>query len=437
MHIFRRLLKWFVILIIIVLVFGVAFLRPLQEAPDSKQFVLSDYIREQAPRDSLPLKVGWAEATILGESQVSLAGYGPRDTWHEVLDTPKVKVFALERGELKALIFSIDLLIFPPELAERLKRQYQEEYLLYFTATHTHNGMGGWLKGAAAYFLAGSYDISLMQHLELQTKKAVVASISQTKNAHISYLKIAAPAHCRHRLDAEAYRDVYIRMLIFEQEEVGQRAALITYAAHNTTLKSRSPILSGDYAAVLTQKLLTKKYFDFVAFAAGAVGSHGPKTYEAVTHLEARKQMGEALADTIITNLPKVERIAHATLAYSQQPLQIACAPRLLGRWQLRPQVFNLLLQEPKPYIQALQIGKILLMGMPCDFSGELIPDIEQYLETPRELIITSFNGAYIGYVAHDRHYDLKKPEVREMNWGGRGLGNYFTDIAVQMIENF
>ena len=83
-----------------------------------------------------------------------------------------------------------------------------------------------------------------------------------------------------------------------------------------------------------------------------------------------------------------------------------------------------------------LQLGNILLIGTPCDFSGELaVPLYEFARQRGLELIITSFNGGYIGYITDDKWYDLEKYETKTMNWYGPGNGRYFTEIIKKLIE--
>jgi hypothetical protein len=61
-----------------------------------------------------------------------------------------------------------------------------------------------------------------------------------------------------------------------------------------------------------------------------------------------------------------------------------------------------------------IKIGKIVFAGTPSDFSGELIPEIE-YVAEPNgiNVIPTSFNGGYVGYITKDKWYDLH--EIRNI----------------------
>ncbi|HCX76055.1 MAG TPA: alkaline ceramidase, partial [Algoriphagus sp.] len=50
-------------------------------------------------------------------------------------------------------------------------------------------------------------------------------------------------------------------------------------------------------------------------------------------------------------------------------------------------------------------------------------------------LIITTFNGGYIGYITPDELYDEHFHEVREMNWYGPGNGQYFDELITRIIQ--
>ena len=102
---------------------------------------------------------------------------------------------------------------------------------------------------------------------------------------------------------------------------------------------------------------------------------------------------------------------------------------------RFRPWEFNSLSEQTPHYISILKIGNIVFVGTPCDFSGELIPDIE-FVTDPLgiNLIATSFNGGYIGYITKDKWYDLHEYETFIMNWFGPNNGAYFVELIQQLI---
>ena len=55
--------------------------------------------------------------------------------------------------------------------------------------------------------------------------------------------------------------------------------------------------------------------------------------------------------------------------------------------------------------------------------------------EKELNLIITSFNGGYIGYITPDELYDEHFHEVRGTNWYGPGNGRYFDEMITAIIR--
>jgi len=102
----------------------------------------------------------------------------------------------------------------------------------------------------------------------------------------------------------------------------------------------------------------------------------------------------------------------------------------------LRPYLFKWAFGNYPHYVSVMVLGETLLIGMPCDFSGELaVPLYEKARALGYQLIITSFNGDYAGYVIKDEWYDLPKYEARTMSWYGPYAGQYFTEIINRIIS--
>jgi len=88
--------------------------------------------------------------------------------------------------------------------------------------------------------------------------------------------------------------------------------------------------------------------------------------------------------------------------------------------------------------ITSMRMGNLLFIGVPCDFSGELVAPLEKYAnDRGIELIITSFNGGYAGYVTKDEWYDFNKYETRTMNWYGHEIGKYMSVAITKIIDGY
>ena len=105
---------------------------------------------------------------------------------------------------------------------------------------------------------------------------------------------------------------------------------------------------------------------------------------------------------------------------------------RIFSWLAVRSWVFYRLYGKYQPFISVCKLSNILILGVPCDFSGELSKEIKSKVITP--LIISGFNGQYIGYVTPDKYYQIDDYETRTMNWFGYGNGSYFLDIIEKIF---
>jgi neutral ceramidase len=102
----------------------------------------------------------------------------------------------------------------------------------------------------------------------------------------------------------------------------------------------------------------------------------------------------------------------------------------------VRPWLFRTFFGEYPSTLTALRIGPVVMLGTPCDFSGELSPAIDSAAaKLGLRSIITSFNGGYIGYITRDEFYDRDHYETQIMNWFGPGNGAYLSEDMIKMMS--
>ncbi|MGK0138130.1 MAG: neutral ceramidase [Algoriphagus sp.] len=131
------------------------------------------------------------------------------------------------------------------------------------------------------------------------------------------------------------------------------------------------------------------------------------------------------------------QRLSQPSIYSIQLPLPLRKAsPRILKNWALRPWVFKWLFGESPAFIKVLSIGNTLMIGLPCDFSGELMEDLDRYAQSKGlNLIVTSFNGTYAGYITADKHFDFENYETFTMNWFGPYNGAYFSEVVRDIVD--
>ncbi|MFD2515267.1 neutral/alkaline non-lysosomal ceramidase N-terminal domain-containing protein [Pontibacter locisalis] len=385
------------------------------------------------------LQVGWAKVNITPPVGTPLAGYGKRRgmRYAAVHDSAWVRTFAFDNGTNKAYFVSLDMLIAPMSVAAELERQYAKSGIkpeqVYLSATHTHTSFGGWGKKMAGRIMAGKYDKKLVT----QTAQHIIKSIEQARAdlrpAKIGYGSANGAAFVRNRLTGtQAERDTTIRFLKFARPD-GSRAILCTFSAHPTILPSMQPVLSGDYPGILVQELET--VYDFAAFSAGAVGSHSSVYNEG--SFESVAEVGQSIASTIVEEALNVQTAYTSSLLSSRVPLYLPDPQWRVGEdKKLSPALFYTFFGRYDTYINRLQIGNTILLGVPADFSGELVPALEaQAHQQNSNLMLTGFNGSYMGYVIPDKHYQLKKYEARAMNFYGPYSGSYMSYILSLILD--
>jgi hypothetical protein len=75
------------------------------------------------------------------------------------------------------------------------------------------------------------------------------------------------------------------------------------------------------------------------------------------------------------------------------------------------------------------------MLGTPCDFSGEFNASLDSLAHrTGVQVIVTSFNGGYIGYLTPGKYYEIDHYETRLMNWYARGTGDYVRECLEKLI---
>jgi len=50
-------------------------------------------------------------------------------------------------------------------------------------------------------------------------------------------------------------------------------------------------------------------------------------------------------------------------------------------------------------------------------------------------LVVTSFNGVYIGYITHNKRYLLNTYETKTMGWFGDRNGDYMNEVVMKILS--
>jgi hypothetical protein len=388
------------------------------------------------------LQVGWAKVNITPPLNTPLAGYGKRKglRYQEVHDSVWVRTFYFDNGHTQAVLVTLDMLIAPMTVAAALEKEYAQLGLkpeqVYLTATHTHTSFGGWAKKLAGWLMAGRYSKQVVRETTAHILQSIREAKANRQPARIGYGQVYAPQVVANRLTGSlADRDTALRFLKIQQSS-GKTAVLCTFAAHPTILPSMTTELSRDYPGELVDRL--EQTVDFAAFAAGAVGSHRTVAPHGDTY-KSTAAVGQRLAKAIAQQLPSVPLEQATSIGFARHELELPEPQwRLNATHRLAPFLFYGLFGKYPAYINSLQLGKTILLGVPADYSGELLPPLEQQaLRQGKHLLVTGFNGGYIGYITPDKYYQLKKYETRSMNFYGPHSGSYLNEILLKLLGQY
>ncbi|MFL0684329.1 MAG: neutral/alkaline non-lysosomal ceramidase N-terminal domain-containing protein [Algoriphagus aquaeductus] len=437
-----RLLKTLAYFFGALLLIAVATITTVDRSPIAEQ----DFYRETFDRlSTTPWEgsegetwlAGWAKTNVTPPKPVDLVGYSPRGPYEFVQDSSFVKAITLSNGKTRIAWLNFELLIVHPALAEAVENGIKKVGLptdqVIFTATHTHSGLGGYMPGFLGDLAFGGYDEQVVDLLVQKSVKAIKQAIATQDTVSISYRKTNAPDHVSNRFIKNGTYDPFVRQLIFSRKD-GKKALFFTYSAHATCLSSKFMGLSGDYPKFLTQNL-EKREYDFALYAAGTVGSHRPMVKG---NTPEKVQEYAASLDSVIwlrmSNFAsnKLPKVSHSRLDIGLREPHLRVSDRL----RIRPWVFHQLVGKMPAYLDITQIGNILMISSSGELSGVFYEEWEQLAQSQGlKLIVTVFNGSYIGYITPDELYNEHYHEVREMNWFGPGNGYYFDQLIKKTIQ--
>ena len=373
------------------------------------------------------------------KQSVPLAGYTARNGNFAkgVHDSLFIKAVSIHVGQTTITMVSMDLLITPPEVyhsvMEWLKTLPNPPYL-YFSATHTHAGLGGWDPSWIGEEFAGTYQKSLVDLFIRSTKQAITESLNQRNRSSIGSTTLSAPKFTRNRLNkvyGTINPDLHCTYIIPENEKP---IILTAYQSHATVLSPKNFLLSGGYPGLL-QLTLEQSLNVNALFFAGAVGSHSPAYIEG-THYPQAQELADSLSNKIIRALPQIKLKSTIKINALTFPLTLPDLQFRVHKYvKLTPFLGRKIISPEHSFFNMMMIDSTLWIGTPCDFSGELANEIK-YFSSHRgySSVVTSFNGNYIGYITPTRYYYDYQYESFVMGWYGPQMTDYLMDILRHSI---
>jgi hypothetical protein len=372
---------------------------------------------------------------------IPIAGFGQLKTKYAtgIHDSIFVRSVALKAGQVIVIITSADILLMPPNIIDAAVAALKEKGIsrdqLFFSASHSHSSLGGWGYGPLAKIIAGKENKQLEKWLTDQIIKAILEAISDLKPAMLGSGSFFAPQYTRNRLtgNEDQNNDEFNYLAI--QQIKGKRSIIGTYSAHATTTGSKNTLLSSDYPGYWSRRIEGTSMM--AMFCGGSMGSQSPEGEG--SGFERTRFIGEALADSTLKHLSGTEM--HQIVSIDPLSLRIELPgyhmrmtsninfSTFFSRW-LMPQPQNV-------YLQALRINNLIWFTTPGDFSGESALLIKDLLAGKGyEAVVSGYNGSYVGYMIPGKYFYLKNYEPKSMGWFGPTMGDYVTDLLLQMAKS-
>ena len=409
------------------------FYQEMNERLDS----LAEVFHEVKSNDSL--FAGWSKVSITPAQPAPLAGYSKRNPklMDDLHDSIFVRTVVFKQGEKKVAFVSADLLIFHPEVTSKIYSNLPESWSsqqLYLTTTHSHSSLGGWAPGLIGEAIAGPENDSTAQYIADQVILSIQKAENQTAPGQVGLVEMNLEQLVHNRLvHEEGITDPWLKSIMVNRAD--ETGILNFFSAHATCLNSQWRGLSGDFPGRLNQLLNADTLYDFTLYGAGAVGSMAPvapgEGWDRVENYayQLKKQMDFLPMITSYSDISSLSSF-HLSLPLREPYVKIS------ENWAVRPYIFKKLAGDFGVKISIFKLGSTLFVGIPADFSGELaVPLYQKARDLGLNLVITSFNGGYIGYVVKDEWYDLSKYESRSMSWYGPDNGAYLSEIIERILH--
>ena len=388
------------------------------------------------------LLIGFAKINLTPTDLAPLAGYGNRrpKEMTRVHDSIYVNTTVINNGKNKIAIISADLLIIPPEVTLILKEKlFNIDWSLpeiFLSATHTHSSLGGWAPGLVGNMIAGTYDTKYSELIASRILESIQRAEKNMKRGAWSFNELSIPSLIRNRLvGTQGVTDPYLKLVALKSGI--QEGIHVFYGAHATCLSSENRQMSRDYPGVFSDWMVSNTSLDFAIYSAGAVASMAPKM-DVQQEFERSQFVGKEMAKQVALihqfGFPYEDQL---NLKFLRIPLFLRHPMvKISENWAFRPWIFNWAFGHYSTEISMFQLNDLIMIGLPCDFSGELSVELYEYAKSKNlNLIISSFNGGYAGYVTDDKWYDLEKYEPRSMSWYGHDNGAYFVEIVKLLID--
>ncbi len=391
-----------------------------------------------------PLRAGAAKVDITPKIGIPMGGYGALTSRLNTGHSQRVfaRAITLVNNTQKVVFLNIEFLLPLPLLVnEVVRKSGLKREQIFFSASHTHSGPGGYSKKFSSELALGSFHAEYFDQLVTQLVKAITLSQENLAPITLNYSQTIldqplaqkiAPSRFNKNKSPQTQR-TSLHFLTLNTTET-TLAIIASANAHSTVYKSTNHKINGDYPGILTN-IMEEKCQCIAAFAAGSVGGNGSPSMDNKLALEdAIKQYAEFLYAMLSQHEApsKTYQISATNIVSNILPVQLPESVfHLNENWKLNPKLVKLLLHDENTYLHLLSIGKLVFVGFPADYSEQLSLELIEWGRNNQTLIWpSSFNGDYVGYIMSSAQYDIPHYTTRNMNFFGKWAGDYMNDLV-------
>ena len=383
-----------------------------------------------SPSCGTTVKAAWFETDISPEIGTLVAGYGGNDVSVEKVDRLVASGLAVDDGERKALLVSLDLLGVDAPMLRELRRGCAEilsipsEYVL-ITCTHTHGGPHTRQRNEGQYrrldfSIDGGdipgLDVAYLRMLRTRLYESVrKIAASEWRTAKVGFYSTQVDQNLNRRFttaDNCASFVAHRRMLqkigtgtadkefglvvLLDPDTSAPVYVVGNYAAH--PLAAHSPgngglRISSDYPGFFRRYVKSETGADAM-FVQGACGDLIPRGDE--LGINAARRVGEALGEAAMASIIDVQRNS-GRFVFEKPRLSAAIDSFTIPIAVRHRHEFDG--DKVKLEIQCLSIGDVAFVGVPGELVNELGLEIKWHSPYRRTFIAYSATD-YFGYIS-------------------------------------
>jgi len=391
-----------------------------------------------------PLKAGAAKIDITPKIGVPMGGYGALTSRPNTGHSQPVfaRAITLANNTQKVVFLNIEFLLPLPLLVnEVVRKSGLKREQIFFSATHTHSGPGGYSKKFSSELALGGFQAEYFNQLVTQLVKVVKLSQENLATITLNYSQTIVDQPLAQKIAPSRFNEdespkpqqTSLHFLTLNTAE--KTLAIIASAnAHSTVYNSINRKINGDYPGIL-MNIMEKTCQCIAAFAAGSVGGNSSPAMDNKLALEDTiKQYAEFLYTMLAKHeaQSKTYQISATSIVTHIIPVRLPEPVfHLNENWKLNPKLVKLLLHDENTYLHLLSIGKLIFVGFPADYSEQLSLELIAWGRNNQSLIWpSSFNGDYVGYIMSSAQYDIPHYTTRNMNFFGKWTGDYMNDLV-------